>query len=618
MRLGVVLGLLMIAAVGPTVRADVLEVDTAWSHTGARPGDTIDLAVIIDLKPGWHINSGEAQQYRDLLFNAIPTVLTVLETPNGVTAGPPVYAKPKDFHVSPDMVVRVFEHRAILYVPMTIAQGVEAGLGQVKLSLSYQSCNEAGMCEEPRHISLDAYLPVVAAGSQVKSINDGLFADMAALAAAEGGTPSSDVVSFNTFGIGFALNGSTAWGLLSLLLLASVGGFLLNLTPCVLPMIPIKIMGLSQSAGNRGRCFALGLVMSFGVVAFWLVLGAAVAFVSGFTATNQLFQYPAFTIGVGVVIAVLAVGMCGLFAIRLPQFVYSISPKHDTMLGSFGFGIMTAVLSTPCTAPFMGSAAAWATTQTATLTMITFAAIGAGMALPYLVLAANPALVDKMPRSGPAGELIKQIMGLLMLAAAAYFLGVGISGLTASEAAPPSLMFWWPVALLIAAAGAWLTYRAWRICQSRAWSAVFLLIGALLIAAGGYLGVRMTDRGPINWVYYTPERFRQALDRGSVIVLDFTAEWCLNCKVLEHSVLHRDAVVDLMKQDDVVAMKVDFTSRNNSDGRKLLDRVGGVAIPLLVILDANESQVFKSHAYTAQQVIKAVASARGQGLVTAR
>lgn len=612
MRQSVAMGLMVAAVACLAASADVLEVDTVWSHTAARPGDTINLAVIINLKPGWHVNSDEAQQYPDLLFNAIPTVLTILETPKGVVPGATLYPKPKDFHVpNGDIAVKIFEHRVIIYVPITIEQEVEAGLGQVKLGLSYQSCNDAGLCLEPRQTSFDAYLSMIPAGAEVKPLNDELFVDMAAFVAAEEvGLPPSDVVSFDTFGIGFAINGATVWGLLSLLLLAGVGGFLLNLTPCVLPVIPIKIMGLSQSAGNRGKCFVLGLVMSLGVVVFWLILGAAVAFVSGFTATNQLFQYPAFTLSVGVVIAIMAVGMCGLFAIRLPQFVYSISPKHDTMLGSFGFGIMTAVLSTPCTAPFMGSVAAWATTQVPSLTMITFAAIGAGMALPYLVLAANPALVDRMPRSGSGGELIKQIMGLLMLAAAAYFLGVGVSGLTASSAAPPSLMYWWPVALLVATAGAWLMYRCWCITQSRVWSVVFFLIGMLLFTSSGYMGIRMTDHGPINWVYYTPERFRQALDRGNILVLDFTAEWCLNCKVLEHSVLHRDAVVDLIKQDDVVAMKVDFTSRNNSDGRQLLERVGGVAIPLLVVFDAHESQVFKSHAYTAQQVIEAVRKAR--------
>ena len=122
----------------------------------------------------------------------------------------------------------------------------------------------------------------------------------------------------------------------------------------------------------------------------------------------------------------MAIGMGGLFSIRLPNTVYKVNPKQDSWFGSFLFGVMTAVLSTPCTAPFMGAAAAWAATQSPTLTLIVFGAIGFGMAIPYLILAAFPHLVEKMPKAGAASEVIKQVMGLLMLAAAAYFIGVGL------------------------------------------------------------------------------------------------------------------------------------------------------------------------------------------------
>ena len=142
--------------------------------------------------------------------------------------------------------------------------------------------------------------------------------------------------------------------------------------------------------------------MMLGVLSLWLSLGIAIALVSGFTATNQLFQYPAFTIGLGLFIGIMAIGMGGLFSIRLPNAVYMFNPKHDSWYGSFMFGIMTAVLSTPCTAPFMGAAAAWAATQAPILTLTVFGSIGFGMAAPYLVLAAYPQLVDKMPRAGAA------------------------------------------------------------------------------------------------------------------------------------------------------------------------------------------------------------------------
>jgi len=137
------------------------------------------------------------------------------------------------------------------------------------------------------------------------------------------------------------------------------GGLLLNFTPCVLPLVPIKIMGLSRAAGNRSRCLILGAAMSVGVMAFWMTLAIAITSISGFNATNKLFQYPAFTIAVGIIICIMAVGMCGFFSMNLPSWVDRVNPSQETVTGSFLFGIMAGVLSTPCTAPFMGAAAAW-------------------------------------------------------------------------------------------------------------------------------------------------------------------------------------------------------------------------------------------------------------------
>src|SRR5690606_22644146 len=190
----------------------------------------------------------------------------------------------------------------------------------------------------------------------------------------------------------------------------------------------------------------------------------------------------------------------------------------------------TAVLSTPCTAPFMGAAAAWAATQAASTTFRTFAAIGVGMALPYLVLAAFPQLVARVPRTGPGNELLKQVMGLLMLAAAAYFVGVGISGLVVSPPDPPTRLHWWPVVGFIALAGLWLAWRMFVIRTTTTKRVAFAMVDLVMAVGSIYAGVRVTDRGPIDWTYYTPERFENAKAAGQVVVMDFTAEWCLNCK----------------------------------------------------------------------------------------
>jgi len=257
----------------------------------------------------------------------------------------------------------------------------------------------------------------------------------------------------------------------------------------------------------------------------------------------------------------------------------------------------------------MGAAAAWAATQSPAFTLITFASVGAGMALPYVVLAANPKLVDRMPRTGPGSELIKQIMGLLILAAAAFFLGTGLSGLLVQSPDPPTRLYWWPVMLLIAAAGAWLILRTWRITARPRPRAIFTTLGALAIVASLYGGVRLTDKGPIDWVYYTPERFAEAQQRGDVIVLDFTAEWCLNCKYLEQTYLNSDAVAALLNGRGVTPIKVDITGYNPV-GRAKLTAMGRLTIPLLVVFDGQGREVFKSDAYTAEQVVAAIEMAR--------
>src|SRR5688572_3719362 len=215
----------------------------------------------------------------------------------------------------------------------------------------------------------------------------------------------------------------------------------------------------------------------------------------------------------------MAIGMCGLFSIRLPQWTYLINPSHESAGGSFVFGIMTAVLSTPCTAPFMGAAAAWSATQTPLITLSTFAAIGIGMALPYLLLSAFPSLVNRVPRAGPASELIKQVMGLLMLAAGAYFLGTGFAAVLAKPPDPPSQAYWWLVALLIVAAGVWLAWRSYRFASRLRQRIIFAAVGLIIAVVGAAIGVRFTQTSPINWIYYTPERLAEAQRQHKVVVI---------------------------------------------------------------------------------------------------
>ena len=130
------------------------------------------------------------------------------------------------------------------------------------------------------------------------------------------------------------------------------------------------------------------------------------------------------------------------------------------------------------------------------------------------------------------------------------------------------------------------------------------------MAIGIVGGVELTDKGPISWVYYTPQRLQESLGEGDVVVIEFTAEWCLNCKALEQTVLASDEVVALFKQDQAVPMKVDLTG-NNTVGNDLLAEVGGLRIPLLIVLAPDGREVFRGDFYTIDQVVDAVNDARG-------
>lgn len=603
-RSGLIVVLLAFLFAAPAHARDKVSVSTAWPVDGARPGDLVALAIVVDIDDGFHINPDPAQVVVVGDFEPYPSDVRILEASSGLTLEAVRFPKPHPIKADyADGDLMVYEGRTVFYLPIKVGEAAQPGPQRIKLEVEYQAC-DAYTCFIPKTVEQEASLSIVDAGQSVNSLNSALFEAYRAAGAGAGG------VRFDLFGWTFSIDTSSGGGLILLLIVAAFGGGLLNLTPCVLPVIPIKIIGLAQASENRTRRLVLGGSMSLGVVAFWLALGVMIAGISGFTATNQLFQYPVFTILVGVIIAAMAVGVCGLFYVRLPQAVYRFNPGQDSLGGSFGFGIMTAVLSTPCTAPFMGAAAAWAATQNPATTLFTFASIGAGMAAPYMALSIFPALVERMPRTGAASELIKQVMGLLMLAAAAYFVGVGLSALVVTPPDPPGREYWWAVMAFGAAAGFWLVYGTIRITARTVRRAIFGLLGAALFIFSAAGAVRFTDKGPIDWIYYTPARFDEALEEGQVVVMDFTAEWCLNCKVLEHNVLQSQEVVRLLAAPDVAAVKVDITG-NNPVGKAKLRDTGRLTIPLLVVYAPDGREVFKSDFYTVEQVLAAVTQARG-------
>jgi len=612
---------------------DRVQVEVVPSRTRIAPGGDLVLAVVFNQQPTWHVHTNDPKVPKGLgdPEDYIATAIDIEASNDRLIPQTDWIQWPPPHEImvgygGPAVPYEVFDGRVIAYVPVTAAS--DASLGQVTLRVRpvFQACDPTQCLQptpEPPDPGDDASQRWLDYGLSV-TIEIVPLADLAGEAASDAadfadfdgsvfgrirsGEPPPDTagddVRFNAFGLEFGLDTDDTFGILLLLIVAALGGFLLNLTPCVLPVIPLKIMAISSSAGNRGRTLLLGVAMSLGVIGFWIGIGLAIALLTGFTASNQLFQYPLFTIAIGVIIAGMAIGMCGLFSVRLPSAVYMVSPRHDTVSGSFLFGI--------------------------TVTLITFAAIGVGMSLPYLLLSAFPGLTDKMPKAGPASELIKQLMGLLMLSAAAYFVGVGLSGLLAEPPEPPSRVYFWFVAAIVVLAGLWLIIRTWQLTARSAparemkrhertdiglprhalgWRTSMTALGGLVACAGVALAITLTDHGPIQWTWYTPVKLEQAREAGKVVVLEFTAEWCLNCKALETAVLHSDEVSSILSEPWVAPIKIDLTGYN-TEGNAMLQAVGRHQIPLLVVIAPDGREVFKGDFYTVRQVVDAVNEAR--------
>ncbi len=595
---------------------DVVKASVVWSSAQARPGDQRVLAVVVDIADRFHINPDAAQAQGVAGWSPYPSSVTIGGEVTGLQIGQPQFPEPHALEVGYfDKPVMIYERRAVIYVPVIVEATAAPGERAISVAFEYQACDDK-VCFPPRTLKLDATLQVTSLDAPIGEAADhgDLFA---------GFDPAGFAAMVRIEEPPAAAPAEASGSIVRYVLLALLGGLLLNFTPCVLPVIPIKVLSLANSAHHdRRRTLLLGVVMFAGVLAFWMTIAALIVGTTQFKAVNRLFQIPEFTIGVGVLIAVMAVGMCGMFSVRLPQWVYAINPRQDTLHGSFGFGVMTAILSTPCTAPVMGGAAGWATQQPAVVTLITFAAIGVGMGSPYLALAAFPRWVDRLPRTGPGSELLKQVMGIFMLAAAAYFIGTGINGLVSDGTRATSQAFWWAVFGFIAAGGAWLAVRAWLALRSKLGRAVFSTLGALVAVAAVAVGIPLgvTESGGeggddsrlIKWIYYTPEAFDAELAAGRVVVMDFTADWCINCKVLERSVLESQRVVELLEAPDVVPIKVDITSSANVAGNQMLAKMNRVTIPLLVVFSPDGREVFKADFYTIDQVVAAVERARGQ------
>ncbi len=387
---------------------------------------------------------------------------------------------------------------------------------------------------------------------------------------------------------------------------AIVGGMLLNVMPCVLPVIALKVFGLVKMAGDEPRRVRrLGWAFSAGILASFLVLAVLVILLK--LAGQQVgwgfqFQEPTFVIVMSALVFAFGLSLFGVYEIRLPgAAVAGVSAtiarqegKGSGYVTSFSEGVFATILATPCTAPFLGSALGFAFAQPAGGILLIFGLAASGMALPYLLLTARPAWLKYLPKPGAWMETAKQFMGFLMMATLLWLLYI-LGKQLGMEA-----VIWTGAFLLAIAVAAWLLGRFATLTASRTQVYLIWLLAAI-VAVGGYLyfiesvlNVRAaiagtpasvqteTGKDGIPWEPFATTTLEEHLRAGRPVFLDFSAEWCLTCKVNERTVLRDPAVVERFRSAGIVTMKADWTNRNPEITR-LLSRFGRSGVSLYVV-----------------------------------
>jgi len=383
-------------------------------------------------------------------------------------------------------------------------------------------------------------------------------------------------------------------GLLKLLLFGFIGGFILNLMPCVLPVISLKIFGFIQHAGDsRGRIFGNGLAFTAGIFAWFI--GLALLMVGLKSAGHEItwaFQFtnPYFVVAMSAVVLVFALNLFGVFEITLSAAATTGLlgwSAREGYAGSFFQGVFATVLATPCTAPYLGTALGFAFAQSAGIILLMFVAIAAGMSAPYLLLSAQPAWLRFVPRPGPWMVRVKQFMGFLLLATLLFLLWViGVArGIDAA--------IWVSAFLLALSIGCWLFGSfSTPAASGKQRSIVLGLVLVLVLSSGLYcigqkfraskIASSLTTEG---WIPFSPERVQNELAHGHSVFVDFTAAWCITCKFNEASVLESAAVKSAFARYGIVKMKADWTNADPvvTKTLKQFDRVG---VPLYVLYPA--------------------------------
>jgi thiol:disulfide interchange protein len=376
--------------------------------------------------------------------------------------------------------------------------------------------------------------------------------------------------------------GGETLGLSAALGLAFVGGLILNLMPCVLPVLSLKVLSFVRHASHEGgRTWQHGVAFTVGVVLSFLAMaGLLLVLRAGGQQIGWGFQLqsPRFVAGLASLFFLIGLNLFGVFEVGTSLMrAAEITARRTGLLASFGDGALATIVATPCTAPFMGSALGFALAQPAYVSLVVFTALGLGMAAPYLVLSMSPKLLRFVPKPGAWMETFKQLMGFFMMGTVVVL--VWVFGRQTGADAVAFLL----TGLVILGMAGWIYGRSALASTGRRRLAVATAaaVGLAGLALGVTAGAPAKD-DTIAWVPFSQEAVDAARAAGRPVFIDFTAAWCLSCQVNERVALRPAEVGDRFQRYNIAAFKADLTIEDERL-TAALESYGRSSIPLYVL-----------------------------------
>jgi thiol:disulfide interchange protein len=518
--------------------------------TQATPDAPARLFVTARMAPGWHIYSITQADGGPIRTRIKIEASDAYELLGEFRAISPPEEKQEGFWNDPNLITEIHHDSVTWYAPIRFAPGVDPATLRIEGRVYAQACKTS--CLMPQDYFFTA---VRGEGMDVPE-------EVAAGAGAAGpAVPPLDIGAL-AVQLGFAF----------------LGGLILNLMPCVLPVISLKILSFLQQAGeSRARVFMLNVWYALGLISVFMVLAFLAA--SAGLAWGEQFTLPWFKVAMTGLVFVMALSFLDVWELPIPGFAGGSRAGQlqakEGIGGAFFKGVFTTILATPCSGPFLGPVFAYLLRQPPVAAYLIFGAVGLGMASPYLLIGAFPRLIRFLPKPGPWMDVLKHLMAFLLLGTVVYL----FTTLSAAYFVPTLTLLvglwfacWWIGRTPITAG------LGWKITAWGGGNCCAALIGVFAFTVLLY-------ESKMPWQPFSPDALAQARAEGKTVMVDFTADWCLTCKTNLKLAIDTKRVRKLVDENGVVPMLADWTNESPVI-KKALNDLGYNSIPLLAIWPA--------------------------------